>query len=82
MDTLTDQDTQSVTLSANLKLRCTNPRGPTATHASLSGFLFVVSEVGTASRVAREAGDVMWAPHWWLAVKQIDYVAIPHNPIL
>lgn len=40
MDTLTDQDTQSVTLSAHLKLSCTNPRGPTATHATLSGFLF------------------------------------------
>ena len=54
-DTLTDQDTQSDTLSAHLKLSCTNLRGQTATHATLSGFLFVVSEVGLACRVARQA---------------------------
>lgn len=40
MDTLTGQDTQSVTLSAHLKLSCTNLRGPIATHPTLSGFLF------------------------------------------
>lgn len=39
MDTLTGQDTQSVTLSAHLKLSGTNLRGPIATRPTLSGFL-------------------------------------------
>lgn len=73
MDTLTERDTQSVTLSAHLKLYCTNLRGPTDTQATLSVFLFVVSEVGLACRVASQAGDVLWAPYWRLTVRQTDY---------
>lgn len=73
IDKRTDQDTQSVTLSAHLKLSCTNPRGSTDTHATLSGFLFVVSEVGMASRVSQNRLEiVMWAPYWRLTARRID----------
>ena len=41
--------TSNLTYDAPLKLSCTNLRGQTATHTTLFGFPFVVSEVGSAN---------------------------------
>lgn len=76
-DTLTDQDTQSDTLSAHLKLLYKPERANRHTHATLSGFLYAVSQVGSAGLVGGRWGL------WWghpAAGSQWGELIRGHNP--